>query len=125
MDEETKKKFNENESFHTYMIHVTTFNMDSIKSLRELVYKLIKIIIALIFLMMYIVSGLSLWKLINAFLKSTSNWWNTLSESYHIMIIGFFLAVISGALAYIVGYFALRWIKKKLSITEIEEVNNN
>jgi hypothetical protein len=99
-----------------------------IDALSGLVYALIKVIVGIIFVLTIIIFRFFGWASLNNLLNNIGQLqlWKQLSDNYHILILGFVGAVVSGIIATLIGHFMTDRTKKlviKLKTEKVQMVN--
>ena len=99
-----------------------------IDALSGLVYALIKVIVGIIFVLTIIIFRFFGWASLNNLLNNIGQLqlWKQLSDNYHILILGFVGAVVSGIIATLIGHFMTDRTKKlviKLKTEKVQLVN--
>lgn len=99
-----------------------------IDALSGLVYALIKVIVGIIFVLTVMIFRVFWWSSLNNLLNNISQLqiWKQLSDNYHILILSFFGAMISGIIATLIGHFMKDRTKKlvfKLKTEKVQLVN--
>lgn len=95
-----------------------------IDALSGLVYTLIKIIVGIIFVLTVMIFRVFGWSTLNDLLNNITQLqlWKQLSDSYHILILGFIGAIISAIIATMIGHLMTDRTKKLILKLKTEKV---